>query len=161
MLAIDRGRLLEFFKGRAADLAVMAEFLHLQYPAIGREANLPQFRQVLDAPAHPEIVGIIDRGFGPQRPTLLVILLEVGVLIVDVQGRSHSFGNDARPTSAVGGSLLLHAALEDQLHLIRSAQIDVLADDFLEEATSAGATIPHLGEGKLGLYPRSEPPHPP
>ena len=41
-----------------------------------------------------------------------MVLLEVGVLIVDVQRRSNSFGDDARPTSAVSGSLLLHSIPE-------------------------------------------------
>ena len=45
----------------------------------------------------------------------------------------------------------MHRAGKDQLHLFRTAQIDVLADDFLEKAASIDGSVPHLGEGELGL----------
>jgi hypothetical protein len=80
-----------------------------------------------------------------------VILLEVRVLIVDVQGESNALGNNARPASAVGGSLSLHLAVKDQLHLFGTAQIDILADDFLEEAAPVNAPFPDLSQRELGL----------
>jgi hypothetical protein len=125
--------------------------LDFQDPAVGGHADLAQGRQVLEASAHPEVIGVVDRGFGPQRPTLLVVLLEVGVLVVDVQGGHHALGNNARPASAVGGGLSLHLATEDQLHLFWTAQIDVFTDDLLEEAASVESALPDLSEGELGL----------
>ena len=80
-----------------------------------------------------------------------MILFEVGVLVVDVQRGNYSLGDNARPTSAVGGGLSLHLASEDQLHLFGTAQIDVLADDFLEEAAPVDGAVPHLGERELRL----------
>ena len=35
--------------------------------------------------------------------------------------------------------------------LFRTAQIDVLTNDFFEEATAASGPIPDLGQGELGL----------
>jgi len=80
MLAVDRGRLLELIKRLGADVAVVGELFDLQHAAVGGEANLAQGRQVFEASAHPEVVGVVDRGFGPQRPAFLVVLFEVGVL---------------------------------------------------------------------------------
>jgi hypothetical protein len=40
---------------------------------------------------------------------------------------------------------------KDQLHLFWSAQIDVLANDFLKETTPARRPVPDLSEGKLPL----------
>jgi hypothetical protein len=45
----------------------------------------------------------------------------------------------------------VHLATKDQLHLLGTAQIDVFADDLLEEAASVEAPIPNLSEGELGL----------
>jgi hypothetical protein len=49
-----------------------------------------------------------------------------------------------------------HAALEDQLRLIRSAlvQVQVLADDFLEEDAAGLRTVQHLRQRELGLKNR-------
>jgi len=68
-----------------------------------------------------------------------------------VQGGHDALGDNARPASAVGGGLSLHLASKDQLHLFRTAQIDIFADDFLEEAASVDRAVPDLGEGELGL----------
>ena len=129
----------------------MAEFLDLQHAPVGGEADLAQPGQVVQPTPDAEVVGVVDGGFGPQRPALFVILLEVGVFVVDVQGRRDALGDDARPASAVGGGLSLHLARKDQLHLFGTAQIDVLADDLLEEAAAMDTAVPDLGEGELGL----------
>jgi hypothetical protein len=70
---------------------------------------------------------------------------EVGVFVIDVQRGHDALGDNARPASAVSGSLSLHFAGKDQLHLFRTAQIDIFADDFLEEAAPVGGAIPDLG----------------
>jgi hypothetical protein len=75
----------------------------------------------------------------------------VGVFVVDVQGRRHALGDDARPTSAAGDSPSLELAPKDQLHLFGAAQIKVLPDDLLEEGVSVEPPVPDLGEGRLGL----------
>jgi len=79
-----------------------------------------------------------------------VILLEVGVFVIDVQGGRDALGENARPASAVGGGLSLHLAIKDQLHLFGTAQINILANDFLEEAAAMDPPVPDLGEGELG-----------
>jgi hypothetical protein len=48
----------------------------------------------------------------------------------------------------------LHPATKDQLHLFRTAQIDVFAAEFLEELEAAIGAIPDLGEGELRLEDR-------
>ncbi|EAR22041.1 hypothetical protein NB231_06621 [Nitrococcus mobilis Nb-231] len=73
----------------------------------------------------------VDGGLGAQRPALLMVLLDATVLIVEVQGGHHTVGDHARaktPRGAPGD-----APIEDQLHLIGASEVDVLADDLLEE----------------------------
>ena len=154
MLAVDLGRFLELIKRLGPDVAVVGQLLDLEHAPVGGEADLAQGRQVFEASAHPEVVGVVDRGFGPQPCALrlaFMVLFEVGVFVVDVQGGHDALGDNARPASAVGGGLSLHLAGKDQLHLFRTAQIDIFADDFLEEAAPVDWAVPDLGEGKLGL----------
>jgi len=150
-------RALEAGEGLRPEAVVVADGFHFQDPPVGREADRAQLGQVVEEPPHLEVIGVVDGGFGPQRRTpfpALVILFEVGVFVVDVQGRDDPVGNDARPTSAVGGGLSLHLASKDQLHLFWSAQIDVLADDLLEELPAVHRAVPHLGQRELRLPDR-------
>ena len=101
----------------------------------------------MEAPTDPKIVSVVDRGLGPQGPPLFVILLEVGVFVIDVQG--------GRPASAVGGGPSLHLATKDQLHLFGTAQINVLANDLLEKAPAMDRAVPNLSEGELHLENRN------
>jgi hypothetical protein len=39
--------------------------LDLEHAPVGGEADLAQGGQVFEASAHPEVVGVVDRGFGP------------------------------------------------------------------------------------------------
>jgi len=137
-----------------ADAVVVADGFDFQHPPVGREADLAQQRQVLYQAPYVEVITVVDGGFGPQGRTFLpglVILFEVRVFVIDVQRRDDSLGDDARPASAVGGGCLAHPAREDQLHLFRTAQIDVVADDLLEELPAMHGTVPNLGQGELGL----------
>ena len=93
---------------------------------------------------------------GPQ-PALLPAamgLVSAAVLVIDVPGRRDALRNDARPATAAGDGTALEFAAKDQLNLFGPAQSQMLANDFLEEAATAGAPVPHLGEGELGLQHR-------
>ena len=46
------------------------------------------------------------------------------------------------------------AAVEDQLHLIGPADVEVLADDFLEEDAAGDGPVQNLGQRELGLQDR-------
>ena len=74
MLAVDLGRFLEFLKRLSANLTVVGQLLDLEHTAIGSESNLAQLGQIFEASAHLEVVGIVDGGFGPQAPTLFMVL---------------------------------------------------------------------------------------
>ena len=85
MLAVDLGRFLEFIKGLSSDRAVMSQLLDLEQALVGGEADLAQCRQVFEASAHREVVGVVDRGFGPQPSAFFMVLFEVGVFVIEVQ----------------------------------------------------------------------------
>ena len=54
-----------------------------------------------------------------------------------------------RPSTAVDDS-----AVEDQAHLVGAADVEVVADDLLEEDPPRHRLVEHLGQGELGLQDR-------
>ena len=85
------------------------------------------------------------------RPSLEV-LLDVAALVLDVQTGQHAVGDDPRrePARRRGDDL----AVEQQLNPIRSAQVEVLADDLLEQLPPALGLVEHLGAADLQLQDR-------
>jgi hypothetical protein len=81
-----------------------------------------------------------------------VVLLDPGVFVIDVQGRSYVLRQDAgpEPPRRLAGDL----AIEDQLDFLRASEIEVLADHLLEEQPAVQRPIEHLGQGELGLQDR-------
>jgi hypothetical protein len=57
-------------------------------------ADLPQGEQVDRPFADPKVASIVDDGLGPQRPALLVVLLDPARLVVDVQVGHDASGDD-------------------------------------------------------------------
>lgn len=143
-MALDLSGLLHLFECIGSDIAVVTDLFDFQHAPVGRKSDLAELGQVCQTTADTKVVGVIDRDFRSERPSFFVVLFEVRVFVVDVQRRDDSFINDARPTSAGSDSGLLKLAPEDQLYLFRSAQIDILADDFFEETTAFGSAIPDL-----------------
>jgi len=81
-----------------------------------------------------------------------MILLDAGMLVVDVQRRGDVFGEDAGAETARG--LARDLAVEDELNLLRSAEIEILADHLLEEHSPTRRPVEHFRRGELGLQDR-------
>jgi hypothetical protein len=140
---------------RGAD-RVVAESLDAQQASVGRKADLPQRGQVGQPFPDPEVARVVDGGLGAQRAALLVILLDLGVLVVDVQARGHALGENAGAERAGGGSrsAAFQPPVEDQRDLIGAAGVEVVPDDLLEEHPPGHRPVQHLGQRELGLPDR-------
>src|SRR5579863_3416686 len=114
-----------------AEDAVMAQALDFEHSPIGRKPDLPQLGQIVQALANPEVVGVVDGCLGAQGPVFLVVLLDARVLVIDVQGWGHAMGD--HPGAEPPLPTARYSAIEDQLHLLGAAEIEVLADHLLEE----------------------------
>src|SRR5262249_7046475 len=128
-VAIERP--VDRLEGSFGQQAVMAEPFELEQASIGGKADLTQLRQVGQTLADLEVVSVVDRGLGPERTAFLVVLLDAGALVVDVQRGRDALGEDAGAEAAGGGTDDL--AVEDQLDLVGAAEVEVLANDLLEE----------------------------
>src|SRR5580692_8180428 len=88
-------RAIDPLKGLLGEDAVVTEALDFKQPAVRAEADFAQFRQVVQSFADGKVVGVVDRRFGAQSALLLVILLDPGVLVIDVEGGCDALGEDA------------------------------------------------------------------
>src|SRR5437868_1064771 len=127
----------------------MADLLDFEQTSVGLEADLPQGRQVREPLADVEIARVVHGDLGAERSTFFVILLDPGTFVIDIEGRNHPLGNDAgaKATGRSSGD----PAVENELYVLRAAEIEVFADDFFKEDAAAHGAIQHLRERKLGL----------
>src|SRR5215218_3035603 len=83
-------------------------------------------------------------------------LLDLGVLIVDVQGRDDPVGDDsgAEPAGGFATAFADDAPIEDQADLVRAADVEVVMQHLLEEDPPRDGPVEHLGQGELRLQDR-------
>ena len=91
-LLLDNDGLGDGVKVVVADPAVVAQMFDAQETSVGGKADLPQGGQIGESPTDFKVVRIVDRRFGPERLTFLVVLLDPGFFVVDVERRDDSLG---------------------------------------------------------------------
>jgi len=110
----------------------------VQQPSVGLKADLPQHGQINQPFANVEVARVIDRGFRAQRPTFFMILVDARMFVINMKRRCHAFCNNARPKPT--GRARCDTPVEDQLHLVWAAQVQILANrSFEEQAPGQGA----------------------
>jgi hypothetical protein len=97
-------------------------------------------------------MGIIDGSFGAQGTALLVVLLDSGAFVVEMEGRVDIRGKDsgAEATGCTPGN----SASEDKLHAAGASQVDMVSYDFLEEIAPGKGAVEDLGKADLELEDR-------
>jgi len=140
---------------RAAD-RVVADGLDAEQAPVGGKAELPQGGQAGQPFGDVEVAGVVDRGFGSQCSPLFVVLLDLVVLVVNVQRRDNPIGDhpSTEPARGLAFAAVDDAPIKDQADAIRSADVEVVADDLLEKDPPRHRRIQHLGQRKLGLQDR-------
>ena len=101
-LAVDDGGLGELVEDGVADDRVVADRLGVEEAPVGGEADLPQGGQVAQSFADPEVAGVVDGGLGAKGSSFLVVLLDPGVLVLDVQAGGDALGEDPGAEAALG-----------------------------------------------------------
>jgi hypothetical protein len=84
--------------------------------SVGGEADLPQCGQIGQPFADRKVGGVIDRGFGAQRFSFLLVLLDSGVLVVHIQAGGHTLGDypGMEHSGCAARSAAYQPAIEDQ-----------------------------------------------
>jgi hypothetical protein len=135
-----------------SDVAVCARSLHVEKTSVGRKADLSQLGEIMEQPADTEVAGVVNGGLGPKGTPFLVVLLDLGMLVVNVDRWRYSLRDD--PGAKAPGSAFDDSAAKDERHLVGTTEIEVVADDFLEEDPSGERAIQDLGEGERCLEDR-------
>src|SRR5262245_41485050 len=135
-----------------ADEAIVTDALDVEQTSIGREADDAELVEIFDTSADVEVASVIDGGFGSRGLAFLMLRLYPALLIVYVQRRGDALADDARAEAT--GCVAHDPAVEHQAHSAGAADIQVLADDFLEEQAPCDRLIEDLSERELGLQDR-------
>ena len=151
-MRVNLNRVIRFLKNFFGENAIVADLLDLEQAAIRLETNSSPYRQVAQVLADIKVAGVVDGGFRAQGAAFFVILLNARSLVVDMEGRNHSVGDN--PRAKWSGRAFRNPALKDELDLFGAANVEVLPDYFLAENPSAyravEPTVEPLG-GKFHL----------
>ena len=132
----------------------MGSWLSRWTPSRRRLAVKPIFRRAgrLSQPfAEAEVHGVVDGRFGAQRPALLVVLLDLACSCRSTCRLGVTPSVTTRVAKRARGVVLaatVDAAVEDQADPVGAAQVEVVADDLLEEDPPGHRPCPASGSGK-------------
>src|SRR4051794_9879467 len=152
-LASDFDRAYHLSESILPDGAIVGDLLDIQQTSVGSKADLPQSGQVLQAFSDREVARVVDCRFGAQGASFFVILLDSCVLVVDVQRRNDTFGDDTRTKPPRRSSA--DFPIKDELHLTRAPEVEIFPNDLLKEHAPCDGPIQHLSEGELRLQDRN------
>ncbi len=97
-------------------------------------------------------MGIVDGSLGAQGTTLLVVLLDSGAFVVEMEGGVNIRGKD--PGAEAAGRAPGNSASENKLYAAGTAEVNMVPYDFLEELASGKRSIEDLGKANLQLENR-------
>jgi hypothetical protein len=108
----------------------VAERFDFEKTSIGLKADLPQPGQVPQPLAGVKITGVVHRGSGAgpdlgYSGNLLIVLLDTRAFVIDLQRWDPP--SVSRRVRKRGRRSLADPPLEDQLHLVGTARIEVFA----------------------------------
>ena len=81
----DRYGLLQVLERGFTNEAIVADALDVEKTSVGCKADLAQFGKILDASTDTKVTRVVDGRFGSKRFPLLVILLDAGLPVIDMQ----------------------------------------------------------------------------
>src|SRR6185369_5194692 len=122
-LTVVVGRQDDFFDGAGGDGAVLGYAFDGQEAVVDVASDGAEVGEVADVAADAEVVGIVERGLGAERPLELEVLLDAGALVVEAEAGVYAVGDDAGPEAS--GRALGDLALEQELHLVGAADVEV------------------------------------
>src|SRR6478752_2316587 len=157
---VHEGRPRDPLKGWTRKDTTLTDPFSIQQPAVHGTGLDDKFVQMDDPAQHPEIGRVVDHRFDPQRPTQLEILLDPGMLVPGVDRDIDTPGDDAGSEDAGRRAGPGDPAAEDQFHLLRPAQVQVVRDERFEERPTVAGPVEHHRAGHLDLPHRQIPPIP-
>src|SRR5262245_20572467 len=133
----------------------MAHALDFEEFSVDLLSQFPEVRKVLEALVDLEISRIVDGGFGPEGVLFFEVLLHMRVFVFDVEAGLHAIRDDAGAVAVAGWwRAARDPSRKQQPDAIRSAQVEILADDGFEEMPALDGAIEDLRQTDLELTDR-------
>src|SRR6266478_633091 len=152
MAIVEDERPLQPVERILAECAALAHALDLKQSAVDVVADGAQMDEIVDALGAAEIVRVVDGGLGAEGAVLLEVLLDVAALVFDVQAGIDTVGDDARAIAMMRRRRPARGADgEKQAHAVGAAEVEVVADEALEEVAALHRVIEDVGEADLHL----------
>ena len=141
------------FQGGGPGGGVVADAFGVQEAPVGRVAGLRHGGEVRQLFADAEVAWLIDGGLGAERSSFLEVLPVLGFLAGQVEVGAGAAGDDLGAEGPGGAELaaLADGPAEDDVHLVRAADVQVVADQLLEEDPPAHRPVQGHGRGELDL----------
>ena len=147
---------MDALKERRADGTALAGSLdHKQAPIDGPGLG-DQERQVFQAREDAEIGWLVDHRLDPQRPAVLEVLLDAGVLVGEIDLDVAAGAEHTRAKWLSGR--LSHLAGEHDRDPLGAADVDVLGDERFKEGACAAGVVEDERARDLDLTHRQLPP---
>src|SRR5215469_5377307 len=127
------GRLHHTLDAVAAQATVLADAFDFQQAPVNLSANLLQVRQIAQAFIHSKVTWLAKDALRPATAAFFKVLLQFEILVFDVQTGMDPILNYT--CAEVPRSFLCYDSIEDQLYAVGPPQVQIVANDLLEELT--------------------------
>jgi len=137
------GRQHHTLKRRGVRRALARLKLGSEQPLVDLMADLQQCIPVLagDAPADPEVAGVVDGRFGSQRAAFFEVLLDLRRAVMNLDRGLHAAGDHlgVKPSRGAAG----HAPGEHDRDLVRASERELIRQRALKPRTPGSRAIKH------------------
>jgi len=149
---VELPRILQAVERLGRQGAVMTDAFSGQEGAIDVIPQGPQCRQLVEAFGEAEVVRVVDRQLAAQAVAFFEVLLQMGMFVFDVETRLDAVRDDARAIAAGrSGRPTRESTWKEQPDPIGAAEVEVVANDGLEEVAALHRTVKDLRETDFEL----------
>ncbi len=143
-------------KGWARKDTALADTESIDHAAVDVTRFDREFLQMLQSTQQPEVTGVIDHRLDPERTAALEVGLDSGMPEVGIEGDLISGAQ--QPGAVATHRWPPHPPPEDDLHLLRTTDIDVVSAQRLKEPAGMTRRVEHDRARDLNLAHRDVPP---
>lgn len=117
--------------------------MRVQETPVNVATYLLQVVEVVQALVDVKVTRVINRGLGPQGVNFFEVLLDLGMFVLNIEAGQDPVLDNA--CSKPAGCVFPDMFAEDQLHMIRSPQVQIVPDDVLKKLPALQRFVEDLG----------------
>jgi hypothetical protein len=130
----------------------LCDALKLKELCVDALTDLSEAVEILDPLVDAEIARVVDRRLCPERALFLEVLLDVRALELDVKCGVHALRDDPCAIAVLGrAGVAPKPDGKQEGDTVWPAEVEVVADDLLEEVATLDRPVEDLGEAEFDL----------